>query len=69
MRIAQSDEEVIVAMPVHERRLVRSNLNFEDANLFILKSRMVGRFGGDLHLGGVLRKCERRGNKNERNTC
>jgi len=59
----QCDEEVVVAMPMHERRLVRRNLDFENANLIVFESEMVRWLCGDFNFGGLGEERERRENE------
>ena len=44
-----------MAMTVHQRGLVRRDLDLEDAHVSILKCRVMVRFGRDLDLGSGLR--------------
>ena len=62
---AQRDEQVVVAVPVHECRLARRDLDFEYANLVVLECEMVGRLGGDFDFGGLGEESQCRQNQDE----
>jgi len=49
--VAESDVDVVVAMPVHQRVGVWWDLDIEDADGFIFESKVVVRLGGDFDFG------------------
>jgi hypothetical protein len=52
---AEHDEDVVVAMPVHERVGVRGDSDVEDADLGVLEDEVVVWLGGDFDFCGGLR--------------
>jgi len=66
LRVAERDEEIVVAMTVHEGGIVRGDLDFEDADVFVLQGEVVVAFVGNLDFlrtlggdedGGEQEKC------------
>ena len=56
---AQGDENIIVAMMMHQRICVRCDLNLEHAYKWILQHEMMVRFGGDLDFARLRRQQDR----------
>jgi len=54
MSVAQCDEDVVVAMTMHECRGMGSNLNLEDAYILVFNDKVVRGLRGDLDLGSGL---------------
>src|SRR6266403_180325 len=63
--IAECDEDVVVAMAMHEGRSMGRDLNLEDANGFVFKEKMVRGFGRDLDFRRCLGGQERNQQKEE----
>ncbi len=49
---AESDEDVVMAMAVHQGGGVGSDFHLEDAHVLILQSEVVRRLGGDFNFWG-----------------
>jgi len=64
VRIAERDEDVIVAVAVNQRRCVRRYLDLEDAYVFIFEGRVVRWFRSDLDFSCSLRG--EKGNQKQR---
>jgi hypothetical protein len=58
VRIAECDIDIVAAVTMHERRSMRSNLDFENANVFVLQGKVVRGFRCDLDFGRGLRSQE-----------
>jgi len=54
LRVAERDEEVVVAMTVHEGGVVRGDFDFKDADVFVVEGEVVVAFVGNLDFGGSL---------------
>ncbi len=52
---AESNEDVVVAVIVHESLRVRRDVDVEDADLIVDECLMMVGLGGDFHVGGRLR--------------
>ena len=48
------NEEIVVAMAVHERGVVGGDLHFENANEFVFEGEMMMGFIGDFNFGSGL---------------
>ncbi len=51
VRVADGDEDVVVAMAVHERGSMGRDLDFEYTYIFVVDDQVVRGFSGDLDLG------------------
>src|SRR6266404_7178066 len=65
VRVAQSDEHVIVAMPVQQRSGVGRYLDLEDSDVLVLKHEVMRGFGSDLDLGSSA-ECGEQGKSQQR---
>ena len=51
---AQRDEDIVVAVPVHQGVGVRGDVDVEDADVLVLKDQVVVRLGSDFDFGSGL---------------
>ena len=59
MSVAECDEEVVVAMAMHQRRSMGRDLDPEDANMIVFKGKVVRGFRRDFDFGRCLGSQER----------
>src|SRR5260370_7868277 len=67
MSIAECDEDIVVAMAMHEGRSMGCDLDLEDANVFIFQDKVVRWFRSDFDFNRGL--CSQERNQQEEKKC